>query len=63
VETALSLLLEAGTLPTFVAVRDLVQVPGAQSVPQLHIPTLDLSPYDELIPSLHSIKEETHVTV
>ena len=63
VETALSLLLEAGTLPTFVAVRDLVQVPGVQSVPQLRTPTLDLSPYDELIPSIHSIKEETHVTV
>lgn len=63
VETALSLLLEAETLPTFVAVRDLVQVPGVQSVPQLHTPTLDLSPYDELIASIHSIKEETYVTV
>jgi len=62
VETALFLLLEAGTLPTFVAVRDLVQLPGVQSIPQLHIPTLDLLPYDELIPSTHSIKEETHVT-
>lgn len=52
VETALSLLLEARTLPTFAAVRDLVQLPGVQSIPQLHTPTLDLSPYDELIPSM-----------
>jgi hypothetical protein len=52
VETALSLLLEAQTLPTFAAVRDLVQLPGVQSIPQLHTPTLDLSPYDELIPSM-----------
>jgi Mu transposase-like protein len=51
VETALCLLLEAGTLPTFVAVRDLVHLPGVQSVPQLHPPTLDLSAYDQLIPS------------
>ena len=51
VETALCLLLEAGTLPTFVAVRDLVHLPGVQSVPQLHTPTLDLSSYDQLIPS------------
>jgi hypothetical protein len=63
VETALSLLLEEGNLPTFAAVRDLVPLPKPQSVPQLHTPTLDLLPYDELIPSTHSIKEETHVTV
>lgn len=63
VETALSLLLEAGILPTFAAVRDLVQLPGEQSVPQLRMPTLDLSAYDELIPSLRAIKEETHVRV
>jgi hypothetical protein len=63
VETALSLLLEAGTIPTFAAVRDLVQLPGVQSVPQLHTPTLDLLPYDELIPSTHCMKEKSHVTV
>ena len=51
VETALCLLLEAAILPTLVAVRDLVHLPGVQSVPQLHTPTLDLSPYDQLIPS------------
>src|SRR6266566_5196142 len=51
VETALCLLLEAAILPTLVAVRDLVHLPGVQSVAQLHTPTLDLSPYDQLIPS------------
>jgi transposase len=52
VETALSLLLEAGTVPTFVAVRDLVHVPNVRELPQIQAPTLDLSPYDQLIPSM-----------
>lgn len=56
VETALALLLEAKTLPTFVAVRDLVHVPQASVVPQVQTPTLDLSSYDQLIPS-----RRTHV--
>ena len=43
VETALSLLLEAGSIPTFVAVRDLVNVPRTQEIPQIQLPTLDLS--------------------
>jgi len=51
VETAVCLLLEAESLPTFVAVRDLVHLPGVHSVPQLHTPALDLSSYDQLIPS------------
>jgi hypothetical protein len=54
VETALILLLEAGTLPIFDTVRDLVCVPHAHTVPQLHMPTLDLSSYDQLIPSRRS---------
>jgi hypothetical protein len=49
VETALSLLLEAGTVPTFVAVRDLVHVPNVRELPQIQAPTLDLSAYDQLI--------------
>jgi hypothetical protein len=56
VETALSLLLDAKTLPTFVAVRDLVRAPQPSAVPQVQAPTLDLSPYDQLIPS-----RRTHV--
>jgi len=56
VETALSLLLEVGTLPTADAVRDLICVPRVQAVPQLHMPTLDLASYDQLIPS-----RRTHV--
>jgi hypothetical protein len=51
VETALALLLEAGTLPTANAVRELVSIPQLSSIPQLQIPTLDLSAYDQLIPS------------
>ncbi len=52
VETALSLLLEAGTVPTFVAVRDLVHVPNVRELPQIQAPMLDLSAYDQLIPSM-----------
>lgn len=51
VDTALSLLLEAGTVPTFASVRDLIHVPTGSLVPQIPLPTLDLSPYDQLIPS------------
>lgn len=51
VETALTLLLEATSVPTFDAVRDLVHLPHATSVLALSTPTLDLSPYDNLIPS------------
>src|SRR5258708_7823692 len=54
VEIALSLLLEAGRLPSFQAVRDLVHLPRPQAIPQLQAPTLDLSPYDQLIPSRRS---------
>ena len=50
VETARELVLEAGTAPTVVAVRDLVQVPTPQ-VPAIQVPPLDLSAYDQLIPS------------
>jgi hypothetical protein len=51
VETALTLLLETSTLPTFDAVRDLVHLPQCQEVLALPTPHLDLSPYDKLIPS------------
>jgi hypothetical protein len=51
VETALSLLLETNTLPIFDTVRDLVHPPHATLVPTLSTPQLDLSSYDELIPS------------
>jgi hypothetical protein len=54
VETALTLLLEVGKLPTSAAVRDLVGVPTSTAVPYLASPTLDLSPYDQLLPSRRS---------
>ena len=51
VETALALLLEAGTVPTCAAVRDLVHLPPTPAVPDMQTPALDLSSYDQLIPS------------
>ncbi len=51
VETAIALLLETTTLPTFDAVRDLVHPPHSSEVLALSTPNLDLSPYDNLIPS------------
>jgi hypothetical protein len=51
VETALTLLLEAHKPPTFAAVRDLVHPPSPASIPQLEVPVLDLTRYDDLIPS------------
>ena len=54
VETALTLLLEASTLPCFDVVRDLVHPPHSTEILALSTPQLDLSPYDELIPSRRS---------
>ena len=51
VETALTLLLEAHKPPTFAAVRDLINPPSAASIPQLEAPVLNLTRYDELLPS------------
>lgn len=58
VETALSLLLDAGTAPTFDAVRDLVREPQPFSPPTLSAPVLDLGIYDRLLPS-HETPQET----
>jgi hypothetical protein len=51
VETALQIVLEEHKLPSFVTVRDLVQVPSMRSVPTLSTPELNLGSYDQLIPS------------
>jgi hypothetical protein len=51
VETAITLLLETQTLPTFDAVRDLVHLPHASEMLAFPTPHLDLSTYDKLIPS------------
>jgi hypothetical protein len=51
VGTALQIVLEAGTSPTFLIVRDLVQGPPTPQFPHIQMPTLDLSSYDQLIPS------------
>ena len=49
VEAAVVLLLDAGTPPTFDAVRTLVQGPTAVAVPRLTPAVLDLSVYDRLL--------------
>lgn len=49
VETALALLLEQGSLPTYDTVRDLVRVPMRSAVPALSAPVLDLHVYDRLL--------------
>lgn len=51
VETALTLLLEERKVPTFDAVRDLVSPSDKLVVPQIEKPALDLSPYDQFLPS------------
>ena len=51
VETAVALLLDAGTVPTFDAVRELVREPEPLRVPALSAPALDLGVYDQLLPS------------
>ncbi len=43
------LLLDAGTAPTFEAVRTLVQVPGPVTLPTLTPAVLDLRVYDQLL--------------
>jgi hypothetical protein len=49
VDTALGLLLEQGTAPTFDVVRDLVRVPAVAGVPRLGARVLDLRAYDRLL--------------
>lgn len=51
VVTALALLREAGTTPTASAVRALVQPPQVADPLALAPPTLDLTPYDQLLGS------------
>jgi hypothetical protein len=51
VETAIALLLETTALPTFDAVRDLVHPSHSSQALALSTPDLDLSSYDNLIPS------------
>ncbi|HEU5384117.1 MAG TPA: IS21 family transposase [Ktedonobacteraceae bacterium] len=52
VETALQIVLEEQKLPAFLTVRDLVQVPTMRPVPTLSSPELNLTAYDQLIPSV-----------
>ena len=51
VETALQIVLEADKIPSFLTVRDLVQIPTMRTVPALSTPDLNLASYDQLIPS------------
>jgi hypothetical protein len=49
VETALCLLLDQGTIPTFDAVRELVRRPSAPTIPVLSQPVIDFGIYDRLL--------------
>lgn len=49
VEAALVLLLEQPAVPTFDAVRELVQPPGPVAVPTVSAPVLDFGVYDQLL--------------
>jgi hypothetical protein len=51
VETAIQIVLEEHKLPSFLTVRDLVQVPTMRTVPTLSTPELNFASYDQLIPS------------
>jgi hypothetical protein len=51
VDMALTLLLEAGQLPTFEATRAVVRPPSPADAPRVSAPTLDLAAYDRLLPS------------
>jgi len=61
VETALTLLRETRMLPTFDAVRDLVHLPQCKQALTWSAPHLDLSLYDNLIPSrrTHAEKQQS----
>jgi len=52
VETALQIVLEEHKVPSFLTVRDLVQVPTLRLVPTIAPPELNLASYDQLIPSV-----------
>jgi hypothetical protein len=51
VNTALTLLLEAGQVPTFEATRAVVRPPTPVDAPHVGSPMLDLAAYDRLLPS------------
>ena len=59
VETAMVLLLEANAIPTFDAVRDLVHPPRSSAALAITPPDLDLSSYDQLIPSRRTYATQT----
>jgi hypothetical protein len=59
VETAMGLLLETNAIPTFDAVRDLVHPPRSSAALAIAAPDLDLSSYDQLIPSRRTYATQT----
>jgi hypothetical protein len=59
VETAMVLLLETNAIPTFDAVRDLVHPPRSSTALAIAAPDLDLSSYDQLIPSRRTYATQT----
>jgi hypothetical protein len=59
VETAMVLLLETNAIPTFDAIRDLVHPPRSSAALAMAAPNLDLSSYDQLIPSRRTYATQT----
>jgi len=53
------LLLETNAIPTFAAVRDLVHPPRSSAALTMAAPNLDLSSYDQLIPSRRTYATQT----
>jgi hypothetical protein len=51
VDVALTLLLDAGQVPTFEATRAVVRPPTPEDPPHVGAPRLDLAAYDQLLPS------------
>ena len=51
VDLALTLLLDAGQVPTFEATRAVVRPPTPVDAPRVGAPKLDLAAYDQLLPS------------
>ena len=60
VEAALATLLEAGQLPLFVTVRELVATDCPSEVPYVFIPAPELSSYNVLLTYLASAPKEAH---
>jgi hypothetical protein len=60
VEAALTTLLEAGQLPLFITVREMVTTDCPSEVPSVFIPAPELASYNVLLSYLASAPKEVH---